>query len=116
MKLKQYLSEETYEVKSITGKSMFKTDIAPENRELSNLPRDGKKNAKVKFQDWLVLDGKKGANGKYYGWSHRAIYGFGVGDVIKPDTIGYQGNGNEYTLKTDQEAMEQAKRFADEVS
>ena len=128
MKLKQYLTESVeYEVKHKSGKSVIKTNIAPEDRSFKNMPKDMKGGSKARFQDWLVIDSKKvshqvlpsvgkAANGKWYGWSHRAVYGFQEGDVIKPDTIGYKGNGKEYTLKNEKEAMEQAIRFADEVS
>ncbi len=116
------------------------TKIPPEERTLKNLPKyaDGKN--KVRFQDWLCLKKPsdtqhsvgKSPNGKYYGWSHRAIYGFKIGDIIKPGHIGnkYQyektfnndeefkkaGNFKPYTIKTDEEAKEHAIRFAKDVS
>ncbi len=31
----------------------------------------------------------KGRDGKWYGWSHRAIYGFQIGDTMEPGCSGY---------------------------
>jgi len=148
MRFKQFLKENVeYEIPHKSGKSKLKTNIPPEKRDLKNLPRDSKKNAKVRFQDWLGIKGNPGKayNGKWYGYSHRAIYGFGIGDVIKPDYIGnkyqytdevhkkyekiYNEQGQEaadkyyksitfepYTIKTDEEAREHAERFMKDVS
>lgn len=140
MKLKQYLTENTeYEVKHKSGKSVIKTNISPEERSFKNLPKDGTKKNKVRFQDWLMIDGKKrssshsslsygkAANGKWYGWSHRAVYGFKQGDVVKKGSIGnkhdigldWDEKGKDfepYEIKSDKEAMEHAIRFAEEVS
>jgi len=153
---KQVVNPATGRLKKKKITKYLKTDIAPEDRTLKNLPRDGKKKPKVKFQDWLQLkkpaEAKtnysvgKAANGKWYGWSHRAIHGFAVGDIIKPDMIGnkyeYSKDVNKkynqiektkgteaaenyhkslakfkpYKIKTDKEAMEHAIRFARDVS
>lgn len=32
---------------------------------------------------------------KWYGWSHRAIYGFGVGSCVKKGNIGYNASNEE---------------------
>ena len=37
-----------------------------------------------------------------------------IGDKIKKDDIAY--NGKEYTIETEEQAKEAAKRFSDEVS
>jgi len=74
----------------------MKTTIKPEDRTLKNLPRDSKKKAKCKFQDWLLLKGWGSRhstgispNNRCYGWSHRAVGEFYVGKEIKnADTIG----------------------------
>jgi hypothetical protein len=116
------------------------TKIPPEERTLKNLPRYANKKPKVRFQDWLCLKKPsdtnysvgKSPNGEYYGWSHRAMNSFKIGDIIKPGDIGnkYQYgktfNNNEeyekagkfkpYTIKTDEEAKEHAIRFAKDVS
>jgi len=134
--------------------TFLKTTIVPEDRTLKNLPRDSNKKAKVRFQDWLRLKNTsvsehsvgQGANDKWYGWSHRAIRGFAVGDIIKPGHIGNKfeygkevdnkysqlekSKGLEaaddyinslkkftpYKIKTDAEALEHAIRFARDVS
>lgn len=54
-------------------------------------------------------------NGKCYGWSHRAIYGFQKGDKITKDTIG-NDYGKEWKIETDQQAELMAKKFANGVS
>lgn len=110
------------------------TTVKPEDRSTKNLPRyapqgsDKRGKPKVRFQDWLVL--KKSPikynkyndvswgwspNGKCYGWSHRAMYGFKVGDKIKEDTIG-NWKKKEWTIKTEEDAERMAKEFAREVS
>lgn len=51
---------------------------------------------------------------KWYGWSHRAIMGFGVGSKameLYPDRA-----ISEYSIKTIDEAKEAAKLFAESVS
>ena len=86
-----------------------------------------------------------GSNGRCYGWSHRAIGEFYVGKEIKPGTIGNKyeygeeinkryndleqvdrdkaeayrkslANFKTYTIQTDKEAEQHAKRFAEDVS
>lgn len=51
---------------------------------------------------------------KWYGWSHRARYGFGIGDSLDEGDAGY--NGKKFTAKTIEDAKEMAFRFADSVS
>ena len=85
----------------------MKTNVAPEDRTLKNLPRDSKKKAKCKFQDWLLL--KNGSrshhsvgqapNGDWYGWSHRAVGHFSVGKEIKSADI--IGNKHTYGKEID---------------
>jgi len=108
----------TYEIPHIEGKSPVKTDVAPEDRELDNIPKFANGKNKVKFQDWLGIKSGNGVgkstNGKWYGWSHRAVYGFGIGDTIKKGDVAY--NGREYTIKTDDQAKTTAERFSDGVS
>jgi len=132
----------------------FTTTIPPEERTLKNLPRYADKKPKCRFQDWLMLSKTsvshhsvgKSPNGNWYGWSHRAIGEFGIGKLIKPDTIGNKfeysdevekeyaalaekhgyevadkwrkekGKFEPYTIKTDEEAMQHAIRFAKDVS
>lgn len=109
-----------WKIPSIEGKNPIKTDIPPEKRTTKNLPRFATGKAKVRFQDWLCLDNLignsvgKSSNGKWYGWSHRAMYGFGIGDKVKKGDCAY--NGKEYTIKTDAQAKQTAIDFADSVS
>ena len=55
---------------------------------------------------------------KWYGWSHRAIYGFKVGDKIKKGTCGYEEMKKKglLNIKTEDQAKEVAKIFAEDVS
>lgn len=59
-------------------------------------------------------------NKKWYGWSHRAIHGFGIGDKIfeedfGTDTTDYSEHGKR-TIKTLEEAKISATKFAEHVS
>lgn len=121
------INPKTNRMKTFKTLNYLITDIPPEKRDFNNLPRYATKKPKVRFQDWLLIDAKKrqpshtalswgwSPNGKCYGWSHRAVYGFSIGQVVKRDTIGNE-SGKEYTIKTKEEAEEAAKRFADGVS
>lgn len=52
---------------------------------------------------------------KWYGWSHRAIQGFGIGDHA--ETLSPWGStGSEKKIETDDEAKQAAIEFADSVS
>lgn len=51
---------------------------------------------------------------KWYGWSHRAIYGFGVGSKCKKGDAHYKGK--EWTTKTMEDAKKMAEDFAEAVS
>lgn len=53
-------------------------------------------------------------NKKWYGWSHRAIQGFGIGDKAK--TLSPWGStSSEKAIETDEEAKQAAIDFADSV-
>lgn len=57
---------------------------------------------------------------KWYGWSHRAVHGFGIGDMIFDKEYGndetpYNKHGNE-KIKNMKDAKLAAKRFSDYVS
>ncbi len=76
--------------------------------------------------------GKSEADGKWYGWSHRAVYGFKPGDKIKGKHLGkkvvykklpngdYDWDNGEYepdfVIKDDNHAKQVAITFADNVS
>jgi hypothetical protein len=127
-KLKTHkLNPRTNRMKNFKTIKYLFTDIAPEERTFKNLPRYANKDPKVRFQDWLEIDAKKrhpdhsvtswgwAADGKCYGWSHRAVHGFKVGEIVKADTIGNDSK-KEYEIKTKEQAEEAAKKFAKDVS
>lgn len=41
----------------------------------------------------------RGNDGKWYGWSHRAIYGFGVGHTVKKGDCGYEPSTREEVIE-----------------
>ncbi len=90
------LNPKSNRMKNFKRDKWIKTTVEPEERSFKNLPRYADKKVKVRFQDWLGIKGNpgKGFDGKWYGYSHRAVHGFGVGDVIKK---GHIGNKYEYT-------------------
>lgn len=119
----EMLLEDTFVVKG--KKKDIKTNIPPEKRTFGNMPKySGNKRGRIRFQDWLQIkkppqynDGisyGKAANGKWYGWSHRAVSGFNVGFKVKKDTCG--SGGKEFTIKTEEQARLMAKAFAKDVS
>ena len=127
-KLKTHkLNPRTNRMKNFKTKKYLITDIPPEKRTFKNLPRYANKKAKVKFQDWLLIIGEKispentvnswgwsEADRKCYGWSHRAVYGFGVGDTVSADACGNE-SGKEYVIKTKEQAKKAAIDFAKDV-
>ena len=151
-KFKDY-ADQQYEVPRIKSNKPYRTDIKPADRSFKNLPKyKGTDKSRVRFQDWLEIKGeggrnpgdcKKGqspqphshgraANGKWYGWSHRAVYGFKTGDKVEGDSgakkVDYpklpDGNNDwdngkyedDFTIRDDDHAKEVAIRFADSVS
>lgn len=59
------------------------------------------------------------AEGKWYGWSHRAIYGFGVGYTVKKGDALLDGKDAPpvgFTAKTLDDCKRLAVAFADAVS
>ena len=109
-------------------KNVYENEVPKEKRTLKNLPRYSTGKSKIKFTEWLGLKGNpsKGYDGKYYGWSHRAVYGFGVGDVITSDSMAHNDykwddsgkkiKRKEYTIKTEEEAKKHADNFRRAVS
>lgn len=58
-------------------------------------------------------------DGKWYGWSHRAIYGFEPGMEVTEGDCGFdhkRNGGKPYTLTDADDARKQALLFADDVS
>ena len=118
------LNPNTLRTKTYKRVGYVKTEVPIERRTLNNLPRYSDSKPKVHFRDWMGMKmcrdtshsvAKADADGKYYGWSHRAIYGFGIGDVVKADTCGNE-TGKEYTIKSDDQAKQAAIAFAKDVA
>lgn len=127
-KLKTHkLNSKTNRMKNFKTNKYLVTDIPPEERTFKNLPRYSTKKPKTRFQDWLEIDTKKrqpdhcvtswgwAPNGQCYGWSHRAVSGFKVGDTVKPGDIA-NDDKKTFTLKTNAAVEKHAKAFADDVS
>lgn len=161
MRLKKYVESDTYEIpmlkrekhkkinpktnreKTFTHIRYLKTGISPKDRTLKNLPRYADGKPKVHFSDWMLIDkdkidgvsvpniGRSKADGRWYGWSHRAISSFGIGDKIEGDNMGKKveypklpngevdfDNGkyeSDFTVKTDGQAKRCAINFANSV-
>ena len=122
------LNPNTLRMKTFKRVDYIKTDIPMEKRTFNNLPKYANKKPKVHFKDWMGIEGQKRqsshdtqsfgkseADGKWYGWSHRAIGGFGVGDCVTSDTCGNK-SGKEYKIKTDDQAKQTAIAFAKDIS
>ena len=119
----------TGRMKKFKRAQWFVTKIAPKDRTIKNLPRDSKKQPVCTHVQWLMIKGerqsasssvdsfgKSEANGRWYGWSHRAIASFTIGDVIKPTTSGYDHLKKPFTIKSEEQAKDVAKTFARSVS
>lgn len=118
------LNPNTLRMKTYKRTAYIKTDVPMEKRTLDNIPRYANKSPKVHFKDWMGMKScsdtkhsvaKSEADGKYYGWSHRAIAGFAVGDTVKIDTCGNE-TGKEYVIKDEEMAKQTAINFAKDVA
>ncbi len=89
--------------------------------------KKGKKSSLEKFKDKHGIVSKKAQSShdshsigysekekKWYGWSHRAIGGFEVGDVVKPGHIPTHMVG--FKARTIDDCEKLARAFAKEVS
>lgn len=124
-KLKK-LNPKTNRMKTSRKTKFHKTKVAPKDRTLKNLPRYSDNKSIVRSQDWLEIDTSKskaknwgwGCDGKCYGWSHRAVFGFSKGHKVNSkDHIGRDTKRKlPYTIKSDKNAEQHAIRFAKEVS
>ena len=148
------LNPKTNRMKNKRITKFLTTEIDPKDRTFKNLPRYSDKKPRCRFQDWLLFKGvkvdgysvyKSEADDKWYGYSHRAVYGFSVGETIKPGHVGnkyqYGDDVNKkyqkimdkegyeeadkyldtltfdpYTIKDDEDAKQHALRFAKDVS
>lgn len=124
------LNPKTNRMKTFKRVRKLATQIDPVDRTTKNMPTYADGRAKVTHTEWLGIknDGPgkasngntissygKSTNGKWYGWSHRAMYGFKVGDKITPTDAG-NVDKEPYTIKTDDQAMQAAIDFAEDVS
>jgi len=141
------INPKTNRMKNFKKTRYHGTNVEPSDRSFKNIPKYATGKNKVRFQDWLLIKGEGGkkdgvttpnthgkseADGKWYGWSHRAVYGFKAGDKITGETgakkVDYPklkdgsqdfDNGKyeaDFTIKNDTHAKEVAIRFADSVS
>ena len=126
--IEKYIGEGVYKVPAKNNKKHIETTLPPEKRTLENIPKYSDGSSKVRFQDWLELERSPklwpklndvswgwGKNSRCYGWSHRGIGEFKVGDKVRRDTIG-NDHDKEYTLETYKQVEEIAKKYAREVA
>ena len=128
----------TNRIKTFRKQRFLTTDIPPQERSFKNIPKYADGKSKVNFQDWLEIEHEsdknygKAPNGKWYGWSHRAVYGFKAGDKVTGDNSGKKveyptlpDGGNDwdnpthepdFVIKNDNHAREVAIQFAKNVS
>ena len=132
------INPRTNREKNFKRQRFLTTNISPEERSFKNQPKYADGKPQVKFQDWLEIKTEpdknnlgKAADGKWYGWSHRAIYGFKAGDQVTGDSGGKKvdypklpdgsldfDNGKyepDFVIKNDAHAREVAMTFADNV-
>lgn len=69
---------------------------------------------KLHSSDCTASIGFSESEQKWYGWSHRAIYGFGIGEKIKKGNCAYVDH--PYTCKTLEQCRKAAEDFAKDVS
>lgn len=80
---------------------MLEAESWEELRLIENYLGEKKSSKKVDFKEKHGIMQVKSGVGfsekeqKWYGWSHRAYYGFGIGSKIKPGDIGFQASSKE---------------------
>jgi len=122
------LNPKTNRMKNRKRLRYYNTDIPPEERSFENLPRYADKKPICRFQDWLCIKqdeefsrsgatGGKASDGKWYGWSHRAVYGFESGMEVKKGHIAIDSKRTlPYKIKDDSDAKWHAILFSREIS
>lgn len=134
------INPRTNREKNFKRQRFMSTDIAPADRSFKNQPKYADGKSKVRFQDWLEIETEpdsnggygKAANGSWYGFSHRAVYGFKTGDKVTGDSGGKKveypklpdgsqdfDNGKyepDFVIKNDAHAREVAIQFHKSVS
>lgn len=113
--------EDNFDLKPAKGFSFKQYVDKSTGAYVTTEPFDGKPTGTMKFFAKhgisKVYNGSIGFSEKeqkWYGWSHRAIYGFGIGSKVKKGDCGYKGK--TWTAKTLDDAKQMAKDFADAVS
>ena len=113
--------EDNFDLKPAKGFSFKQYVDKSTGAYVTSEPFDGKPTGTMKFFAKhgisKVYNGSIGFSEKeqkWYGWSHRAIYGFGIGSKVKKGDCGYKGKA--WTAKTLDDAKQMAKDFADAVS
>ena len=113
--------EDNFDLKPAKGFSFKQYVDKSTGAYVTTEPFDGKPTGTMKFFAKhgisKVYNGSIGFSEKeqkWYGWSHRAIYGFGIGSKVKKGDCGYKGKA--WTAKTLDDAKQMAKDFADAVS
>ena len=113
--------EDNFDLKQAKGFSFKEYVDKSTGAYVTTEPFDGKPTGTMKFFAKhgisKVYNGSIGFSEKeqkWYGWSHRAIYGFGIGSKVKKGDCGYKGKA--WTAKTLDDAKQMAKDFADAVS
>ena len=113
--------EDNFDLKPAKGFSFKQYVDKSTDAYVTSEPSDGKSTGTMKFFAKhgisKVYNGSIGFSEKeqkWYGWSHRAIYGFGIGSKVKKGDCGYKGKA--WTAKTLDDAKQMAKDFADAVS
>lgn len=81
--------------------------------KFTNVEKLKKKHGITKTEDGV---GFSPTEKKWWGWSHRAAYGFGIGDKTKKGDAGYIPSKGAWTAKTLNDAKQMAKDFAEGVS
>lgn len=123
----RHLNPKTNRMKNFKRVKWIKTNIPPEERTLRNIPKYSDGKPKVTTTQWLEIKGKKrnpdsqvntygwAANGKCYGWSHRAIHGFSVGEEITNKVCGFEDLKKPFKIKNKEQCEEIAQKFAEAV-
>ncbi len=92
-------------------------DYIGEPRDARRLCRDrGIAPEKISSGHCACSIGFSRKNGKWYGWSHRAIAGFKVGDKVTKNNAAYKPKKGVWTAKNIDDAKQMAIDFAEGVS
>jgi hypothetical protein len=78
--------------------------------------REGIRSESTEFKGRPQSTGFNEQEQKWYGWSHRARYGFGVGDKVTKDSVIAHHFPVGHEAKTLDDARQMAAAFAEAVS